>query len=119
MPGNIIHISSARARIAGRANEGPRAIVREFGVAWRAGNSTKAMWLYQTGVETFCSAAIISAFKEQALERIDAALPPYPNGTILEHRERLIVSVQSELEQMGARNAAERARRYVEEYHRA
>jgi len=100
-------------------NQGPRAIVREFGAARQAGDPDRAMWFYHDGVARFGSAAIMNAFMEQAIEWIDAALPPCPNETVLDHRERLVASVQAELEQMGARNAADRARRYVEEHHRA
>jgi hypothetical protein len=113
---SVISISAARTRIAGRANQGPRAIVREFEAARKAGDPERAMWFYQDGVARFGSDAIMNAFKQQAIERIDAALPPCPDETVLEHRERLIASVQAELERMGARGAAEKARRYVEEY---
>jgi hypothetical protein len=54
--------------------------------------------------------------KWQAIERLDAALPPCPNETPANRRGRLVVAVQTELEQMGARNAAEKARQYVEEF---
>ncbi len=119
MSSSIVSMLTARARIARRANQGPRAIVREFGAARRAGDPDRAMWFYHDGVARFGSAAIMNAFTEQAIERIDAALPPCPNETVLDHRERLVASVQAELEQMGARNAAQRARQFVEEYHRA
>jgi len=116
MSTNVVSMSAARARVADRANEGLRTIAREYSLAWRSGDVKRAMWLWTDGAARFGHAAVLSAFKRQAVERIEAALPPCPNETILDHRERLIASVQRELEQMGARNAVDKARRYVEEY---
>jgi hypothetical protein len=115
MPSNVIPMSAARARIAVRTNEGPRAIVREFNVARQAGDPDRAMWFYHDGVARYGRDAVIGAFREQAIERIDAAPPDCPDETVLQRRERLIAAVQAELEQMGARNAAERAKRFVVE----
>ena len=117
MPSNIVSLSVARQRIAGRANEGLRTIAREYSIAWRSGDIKRAMWLWTDGAARFGSGAILVAFRRQAVDRIDAALPPCPDETVLDHRERLIASVQAELEQMGARNAADKARKYVEEHH--
>jgi hypothetical protein len=116
MSNNVISMSVARDQIAARANEGLRIIAREYGIAWRARDIKRAMWLWTDGAARFGHDAIMAAFKRQAIERIDAALPPNPNETILDRRERLIASVQAELAQMGARNAAEKARKYVDEY---
>jgi hypothetical protein len=119
MSNNVISMLAARDRLAACANKGLRTVVREYGVAWRAGDIKRAMWLWADGAARFGDDAIMAAFKWQAVSRIDAALPPCPDETVLDHRERLVVSVHAELEQMGARNAAARARQLVEEYHRA
>ena len=109
MSNNVISMLAARDRLAACANKGLRTVAREYGIAWRAGDMKRAMWLWTDGAARFGDAAILAAFKRQAIERIDAALPPCPNETLLERRERLIASVQAELEQMGARNAADKA----------
>jgi hypothetical protein len=119
MSNNVISMLAARDHLAARANKGLRTVAREYGIAWRAGDIKRATWLWADGAARFGDDAILAAFKWQAVSRIDAALPRCPNETVLDHRERLVASVQAELEQMGARNAAEKARRYVEEHHRA
>jgi len=116
MSNNVISMTVARDQLAARASEGLLIIAREYGIAWRAGDVRRAMWLWTDGAARFGHDAIMAAFKRQAIERIDAVLPPNPNETVLDRRERLIASVQVELEQMGSRNAAEKARKYVEEY---
>jgi hypothetical protein len=113
---NVVSISAARTKAVGRGPcEGLRALVRHYRVACGV-RPDDAMWFYKAAEARYGSGSFTDAQSWIGMERIEAALPPCPGETDKQHRERLIAAVRADIERVEVRDAADSARRFVEEY---